>query len=300
MGSAFDELRVYFRGSAEVAAVYLYGRYADDQTHPDSDIEIGIVLPPESSEEDVSAYMERLAHDNPLGPAHGVLMPSALNQHLPQVAHEMIHYGSVLVDNDPVARERFVQMTEERMQAERPRLLEEARELLQQSRSLGEGVPTFRPRSGQPMKMVDPVRVGWRLGRVLTSLAVIEVGTREIEEAVQDAERVNQMIGWFSNAAGAATGIAKAMLTTYDVPRPPRRWQVFLPLADLGLLTMEHALWMAAMVETRWSLMFADTVTAPERVLIHIRTYLPHLLQFARVACWATEMPTLGEAARLH
>jgi hypothetical protein len=300
MTSAFDELRAYFRGSAEVAAVYLYGQYADEQTYPDSDIEIGIILPPQTPEEEVSAYMERLAQDSPLGPARGVLMPSALNQHLPQVAYEIVHYGSVLVDNDPAARERFIRETDERMRAEKPRILEEARELLQQARSLGEGIPNFRPRPGQPMKMVDPVRVGWRLGRVLTSLAVIEVGTREVEEAAQDPERVNQVIGWFGNAAGAATGIAKAMLTTYDVPRPSRRWQVFLPLADVGLFTTEHVLWMAAMVETRWNLMLADSIAAPDRVLMQIRTYLPHLLQFARAACWATEMPAIGEAARLH
>lgn len=300
MASAFDELRAYFRGSPEVCAVYLYGRYADERTYPDSDIEIGIILPPETPEEEVSAYMDRLAQDNPLGPAHGVLMPSALNQHMTQVAYEMTHHGSLLVDNAPAARERFAAHVEARLQAERPRLLEEARELLQQGRSLGDGIPNFRPRAGTPMKMVDPVRVGWRLGRVLTSLAVIEVGTRDVEEAAQDADRVNQMIGWFANAAGAATGISKAMLTTYDVPRPARRWQVFLPLADLGLLTTEHALWMAALVETRWNLMLADSIAAPDRVLIQIRTYLPHLLQFARVTCWATEMPAIGEAARLH
>lgn len=297
---AFEELRAYFSRTAEVCAVYLYGRYPSSATYPDTDIELGLVFPPETPEEEVSSFMERLGEDNPLGPAQGVLMPSVLNQHVLPVVYEMLGWGQLLVENDRDAHARFLRESQARIAAARDKMLEEAREVLQQVRRLGEGVPDLRPRPGQPLRMLDPLRVGWRLGRLLASVAVIEVATREVEETAKDAERVNQVVGWFSNGAGAATGIAKAMLTTYELERPPRRWQVFLPLADLGLVTTEHALWLGAVVETRWNLMTADSIASPERALLLLRTYLHALLQFARVASWVTEMPAVGEAARLH
>lgn len=298
--NAFEELRKYFAAVPELGAVYQYGAYAAEDTFPDSDIELGLVFLPDLGEEEISAAMERLSEDNPLGPAQGVLMPFPLNDHIVPVVHEIVHFGRLLVDRDPLVREAFVRDVDARMQQGRPKLLEEAREVLQQARNLGEGLPTFPSRAGRPLRMVDPVRVGWRLGRVLTSVAVLEVGTRDVEEAARDAERVNQMVGWFSNAAGAATGIAKAMLTTYDIPRPPRRWQIFLPLAEVGLVTVEHALWLGAMIETRWSLILADQIAAPERVLSYLRTYVPQLLHFSRIAAWATDMPTSAETARVH
>ncbi len=297
---AFEELRAYFSRTPEVCAVYVYGRYPSGPTYPDTDIELGLAFPPETSEEEVSAFLERLGEENPLGPAQGVLMPSVLNQHAVPVVYEMLGWGHLLVENDREAHARFLRACHAKIEAARDRLLEEAREVLVQARRLGDGVPDFRPRPGQPLRMLDPLRVGWRLGRLLASVAVVEVGTRDVEETGKDPERVNQVVGWFSNGAGAATGIAKAMLSTYEVERPMRRWQVFLPLADLGLLTTEHALWMAALVETRWNLLTAESVASPERALVLLRTYLPPLLQFARVASWATEMPTVGEAARLH
>jgi predicted nucleotidyltransferase len=297
---AFDELRKYFTASPEVGAVYQYGTYAVDETFPDSDIELGLVFLPDLGDEEVAAFMERLSEDNPLGPAQGVLMPFPLNDHILPVVHEIVHHGHLLVDRDPLVREAFIRDVDARMQQGRPKLLDEAREVLQQARNLGEGLPTFPARAGRPLRMVDPVRVGWRLGRVLTSVAVLEVGTRDIEEAAREAERVNQMVGWFSNAAGAATGIAKAMLTTYATPRPPRRWQIFFPLADLGLLTVEQALWLGAMVETRWNLILAEQISTPERVLSLLRTYVPHLLHFARIAAWAADMPASGETSRIH
>lgn len=297
---AFEELRAYFSRTPEVCAVYLYGRYPSSATYPDTDIELGLVFPPETPEEEVSSFMERLGEDNPLGPAQGVLMPSVLNQHVLPVVYEMLGWGQLLVENDRDAHARFLRESQARIAAARDKMLEEAREVLQQARRLGEGVPDLRPRPGQPLRMLDPLRVGWRLGRLLASVAVIEVATREVEETAKDAERVNQVVGWFSNGAGAATGIAKAMLTTYELERPPRRWQVFLPLADLGLVTTEHALWLGAVVETRWNLMTAESIASPERALLLLRTYLHALLQFARVASWVTEMPAVGEAARLH
>jgi hypothetical protein len=297
---AFEELRAYFSRTPEVCAVYVYGRYPAGGTYPDTDIELGLAFPPETSEDEVSAFLERLGEENPLGPAQGVLMPSVLNQHAVPVVYEMLGWGTLLVENDRDAHGRFLRTCHAKIEAARDRLLEEAREVLQQARRLGEGVPDFRPRAGQPLRMLDPLRVGWRLGRLLASVAVVEVGTRDVEEAAKDPERVNQVVSWFSNGAGAATGIAKAMLSTYEVERPMRRWQVFLPLADLGLLTTEHALWMAALVETRWNLLTAESVASPERALVLLRTYLHPLLQFARVASWATEMPAVGEAARLH
>ena len=147
---------------------------------------------------------------------------------------------------------------------------------------------------------LDPVRIGWRLGRVLTSVPIIEMFTRDIEAVAQDAERVTQIIGVFGNASGAATGIAKAMLTTYHIPRPGRRWEVFLPLADTGIIPMELALHLAAMVETRWTLLTGSGIVAPERVISQIRGYLPPIITFARRASWTTELPGISSNQRLH
>jgi len=297
---AFEELRAYFSRTREVCAVYVYGRYPAGATYPDTDIELGLVFPPEASDEEVGAFLERLGEENPLGPAQGVLLPSVLNRHVLPVVYEMLGWGQLLVENDRDAHARFLRDSRAKIESARDKLLEEAREVLQQARRLGEGIPEFRTRPGQPLRMLDPLRVGWRLGRLLASVAVIEVATRDVEETAKDPERVNQVVGWFSNGAGAATGIAKAMLTTYELERPARRWQVFFPLADLGLVTTEHALWLGAVVETRWNLMTAESIASPERALLLLRTYLHALLQFARVASWVTEMPAVGEAARLH
>ncbi len=293
-------LAEFFRGWPELAAVYLYGRYTEPPTYPDSDLEVALLFRPELSEEEIRSTLERLMEENPLGPTDGVLMPTVLNGHILPVQYEQVRFGQILVENDPELRRRFEAEVEARMQAERARILEEAREALQQARAIGEGIPTFSIPPGRTLKLLDPVRVGWRLGRILTSCAVIEVSTRDIEQTAKDPERVAQLVGWFSNAAGAATGIAKAMLTTYDEPRPPRRWQVFLPLADLGLLPMEQALWMAAMVELRWRLAASGSVDRPEQVLAVLRTYLPILLQFARVGAWATDLPETEEGRRVH
>ncbi|MCS7173416.1 MAG: nucleotidyltransferase domain-containing protein [Armatimonadetes bacterium] len=290
----------FFRRSRELAAVYLYGRYAEPPTYPDSDIEVALLFRPEVAEEDIREYLEHLAEENPLGPTDGVLMPTVLNGHILPVQYEQIRFGQVLLENAPDLRQRFEAEVEARMRAERARHLEEAREILQQARAMGEGIPAFSIPPGRTLRLVDPIRVGWRLGRVLTSCAVIEVSTRDIEQTAKDPEQVAQVVGWFSNAVGAATGIAKAMLTTYEEPRPPRRWQVFLPLADLGILPMEQALWMAALVESRWRLVTAGSVDRPERTLGTLRASLPALLHFARVSAWATDLVEEGEGSRIH
>ena len=160
----------------------------------------------------------------------------------------------------------------------------------------GDPVPAF----AQPFPPLDAVRVGWRLARVLTSVPIIEMFTRDIEAVAQDAERVTQIIGVFGNASGAATGIAKAMLTTFASGRPSRRWEVFLPLADMGIIPMELALHLAAMIETRWMLLTGAGVMVPERVVSQIRSYLPPIITFARRASWTTELPGLATTQRLH
>ncbi|MDR7393650.1 MAG: hypothetical protein QN196_03810, partial [Armatimonadota bacterium] len=162
---AFEELRAYFSRTREVCAVYLYGRYPPGATYPDTDIELGLVFPPETPEDEVSAFLERLGEDNPLGPAQGILLPSVLNQHVLPVVYEMLGWGQLLVENDRDAHARFLRESQARIEAARDKLVEEAREVLQQARRLGEGIPEFRPRPGQPLRMLDPLRVGWRLGR---------------------------------------------------------------------------------------------------------------------------------------
>jgi hypothetical protein len=299
--TAIEHLTAFFREEDEIAAVYLYGQPAIDRTWPDSDIEIALLFRSTVSGDAATEYLEGLAGNNPLGESPGVLMPFSLNAHILPVVHEVVTWGRLLADNDPSEREAFARRTAERMDQERPKLLEEAHETIMQARTFGlsaSGDPV--PVVATPIKSVDPVRIGWRLGRVLTSVPIVEMFTRDIEAVAQDAERVTQIVGVFGNASGAATGIAKAMLTTFGTPRPSRRWEVFLPLADMGIIPMELALHLAAMVETRWTLLTGSGIMMPERVISQIRSYLPPIITFARRASWTTELPGLTAGQRLH
>ena len=299
--TAFEHLGAFFSGEEEVAAAYLYGQPATDRTWPDSDIEIGLLFRNTMTPEAVAEYLEGLTSSNPLGESPGILMPFALNAHILPVIHEVVTWGRLVADNDPAEREGFVRRMAERLEQERPRLLEEAHESIMQARTFGlpaagDPVPTM----AQFSRPLDPVRIGWRFGRVLTSVPIIEMFTRDVQAVAQDAERVTQIIGVFGNASGAATGIAKAMLTTFGIPRPSRRWEVFLPLADIGIIPMELALHLAAMVETRWTLLSGSAAMVPERVISQIRAYLPAIITFARRASWTTELPGLSTSQRLH
>jgi hypothetical protein len=299
--TAFEYLAEFFRGEDEVVAAYLYGQPASERTWPDSDIEVGLVFREELSGEAISDYLEGLGTSNPLGSAPGILMPFALNTHILPVVYEVLTWGRLLADNDPGAREAFARRAVERMERERPRLLEEAHDTILKAR--GFGLPSGDESARlvvQGTRTLDPVRIGWRLARVLTSVPILEMFTRDVEAVSQDPERVGQIVGVFSNAGGAVTGIAKAMLLTYGIPRPPRRWEVFLPLADAGVIPMELGLQLGAMVETRWTLLTGTGLTSPERVIATIRGYLPPMVTFARRASWATELPGVGPAQRLH
>ncbi|HEX9244914.1 MAG TPA: nucleotidyltransferase domain-containing protein [bacterium] len=299
--TAVEHLGAFFSGEEEVAAAYLYGQPATDRTWPDSDIEIGLLFRNTMTPEAVAEYLEGLTSSNPLGESPGILMPFALNAHILPVIHEVLTWGQLVADNDPTEREGFVRRMTERLEQERPRLLEEAHESIMQARTFG--LPTSGdpvPTMAQFSRPLDPVRIGWRFGRVLTSVPIIEMFTRDVEAVAQDAERVTQIIGVFGNASGATTGIAKAMLTTFGIPRPSRRWEVFLPLADIGIIPMELALQLAAMVETRWTLLSGSGAMVPERVISQIRGYLPPIITFARRASWTTELPGLSTSQRLH
>ena len=299
--TAIKHLGAFFSGEEEVAAAYLYGQPATDRTWPDSDIEIGLLFRNTMTPEAVAEYLEGLTSSNPLGESPGILMPFALNAHILPVIHEVLTWGQLVADNDPTEREGFVRRMTERLEQERPRLLEEAHESIMQARTFG--LPTSGdpvPTMAQFSRPLDPVRIGWRFGRVLTSVPIIEMFTRDVEAVAQDAERVTQIIGVFGNASGAATGIAKAMLTTFGIPRPSRRWEVFLPLADIGIIPMELALQLAAMVETRWTLLSGSGAMVPERVISQIRGYLPPIITFSRRASWTTELPGLSTSQRLH
>ena len=299
--TAIEHLMVFFGGEEEIAAAYLYGQPATDRTWPDSDIEVALLFRSTVTPDGLTEYLEGLAATNPLGESPGILMPFALNAHILPVVHEVLTWGRVLADNDPVEREAFVRRAGERMEQERSKLLEEAHESIMQARTFGlpsSGDPV--PAVAKPLGPLDPVRIGWRLGRILTSVPIIEMFTRDIEAVAQDAERVTQIIGVYGNASGAATGIAKAMLTTFGTPRPSRRWEVFLPLADMGIIPMELALHLAAMVETRWTLLTGSGIMMPERVISQIRSYLPAIITFARRASWTAELPGLSSSQRLH
>lgn len=298
---AVGALKSFFSRDRDVVAAYLYGRYATGRTWPDSDLEVALIFADRLTEEEIGAYMERLSSASPLGDVPGILMPFALNTHIPPVIYEVLTGGTLLVANDPAAHEAFTGEAAARLERERARLLEEAREAIQQARSLGLlilGMPG--PVLPQPPRYLDPIRIGWRLGRILASAAVLEPATREIEAAGGDPERLGQIVGWFGNAAGAATGIAKAMLNIFDIPRPARRWEVFFPLADAGLITMELALQLAAMVESRWQMLTGGGLAVPERIIATVRTTLAPVVSFARLAAWYCELPGGRADQTLH
>src|SRR5206468_7389992 len=133
--TAFEHLAAFFRGEDEVAAAYLYGQPATERTWPDSDIEIGLLFHEAMGPDAVTEYLEGLAGSNPLGESPGILMPFALNAHILPVVHEILTWGRLLADNDPAERDAFVRRTTERMEQERPRLLEEAHESIMQART---------------------------------------------------------------------------------------------------------------------------------------------------------------------
>ncbi len=298
---AIAALREYFAGPSEVAAVYLYGRYGNGPSFPDTDIEVGLVFPEKASEDDIRDYMEHLSDESPLGGEPGILMPFALNTHILPVIHEILEGGSLLIESDPACRRAFVEASKARIEAERATLLEESREAITQARSLGLAVTAT---SGyvlpQPPRYLDPIRIGWRLSRIMASAAVLEVATRDMEPVARDPERIGQAIGWFSNAAGAATGIAKAMLNIFDMERPARRWEVFLPIADAGLVPMDLALHLASQVEMRWQLLASAGVHSAERILSAVRGGLPQLIAFAKLAAWYCEVPGGAAETRVH
>lgn len=297
---AIEALRQYFGGAQEVAAAYLYGTYAADRSYPDTDFEVALLFRSSLGDDEIASAMERLGDDNPLGGEPGILMPFALNTHILPVVYEVLLAGTLLVDNDPEEREAFTRAAHARVNRERAKLLEESKETIEQARALGVGLALVPGGFLRPPSALDPLRSGWRLGRVLTSLAVLEVGTRDAEEAVKDPDRLSQLLGWFNNAAGAATGIAKAMLTTFGIPRPARRWEIFLPLAGYGVIPTELALHLGAMVETRWALLTQAQIVSPEQVMATVRGYLPHIVTFARVAAWITELPGAASDHKLH
>lgn len=298
---AITALKTFFGHEHDVVAAYLYGRYATDRTWPDSDLEVGILFAERLTEDEIGEYLERLSNVNPLGEVPGVLMPFALNTHITPVVYEILTGGSLLVSNDPSAADSFTRETMARLEAERAGLLEDARDAIQQARNLGLlalGMPGLVLPT--PPRYLDPIRIGWRLARILASAAVLEPVTREGEAAGRDAERLGQIVGWFSNASGAATGIAKAMLNIFDMPRPARRWEVFFPLAEEGLLTMELALQMAATVESRWQMLTGPGLAIPERLIATVRGALAPIVSFARLAAWYTELPGGTHDQTLH
>ncbi|MDR7401547.1 MAG: nucleotidyltransferase domain-containing protein [Armatimonadota bacterium] len=295
--TAFAALRDFFSREREVAAVYLYGTYADERTWPDSDIEIALLFPESADEQAIDDYLERLAGANPLQDAPGILMPFALNTHVLPVIYEILASAHPLVVHDPAAVRAFAARAGARVEQERAAMLQDARDAIVQARALG--ATDAAPRLARPARPLDPLRIGWRLARILTAAAVLEPATRDAGEAGEDPDQLGHIIGWFSNAAGAATGIAKAALSLWEIPRPSRRWQVFLPLADAGAITTELALQLGAVVEARWQLLTRSGLADPERIAASVRAALAPLLTFARLAAWYCDLPG-GSEQRVH
>ncbi len=290
--TAFAALKAFFSREPDVAAAYLYGTYAAEATWPDSDLEVALLFADRLSEDDISDYLERLSAASPLGDAPGILMPFALNTHILPVIYEILAGAEAIVTNDLQAVTVFARQAAARLDEERASILDDAKEATLQARSLGLGLmgsPGFV--LPQPPRALDPIRIGWRLARILASSAVLEAATRDAEAVGRDPESLGQIIGWFSNAAGAATGIAKAMLSIFGMPRPSRRWEIFLPLADAKLVTMELALQLGATVESRWQLLTGSGLATADRIAGSIRAALPPILSFARLVGWYCEVP---------
>lgn len=298
---AIENLKAFFAQPREVAAVYLYGRYGRGPSYPDTDIELGLVFDEGTEEDEVREFLDRISDVNPLGGEPGIVMPFALNSHILPVIHEVLSSGTLLVDNRPQVREAFVEHARQRLTDERTGLLDDAKEAIMQARSLGLAVTaTTGFVLPQPPGYLDPIRIGWRIGRILASAAVLEATTRDLEAVARDPERLGQSVGWFSNAAGAAAGIAKAMLTMFEMERPPRRWQVFLPIADAGLMTMDLALHLGALAELRWQMLTSGGIQSTDRMLGGIRAGLAPLIAFARLTAWYCEMPGGRGDAKVH
>jgi predicted nucleotidyltransferase len=299
--TAVTALKAFFARAPDVVAAYLYGKYADDRTWPDSDIEIALLFSDHLTEDEIGEHLQRLAAASPLADAPGILLPFALNTHILPVVYEILAGAEPLVTNDPAAAAAFAKQAAARLEAERAAILESAQEAIQQARNLGLnllGSPSLM--LPQPPRPLDPIRIGWRLTRILGSAAVLEPATRDVEAVTRDPDALGQIIGWFSNAAGAATGIAKAMLNIFAMPRPSRRWEIFLPLADANLLTMELALQLGAVVESRWRLLTGGGLATSERIAASIRASLPPMLAFARLAAWYCEAPSVKGEQTLH
>jgi predicted nucleotidyltransferase len=299
--TAFSALKTFFAHAPDVVAVYLYGKYADDRTWPDSDLEVAILFADRLTEDEINDHLQRLAAGRPLGEEPGILLPFALNTHILPVIHEILTGAEPLVTNDPPAAAAFAKQATARLEDEKATILANAQEAIQQARKLGLHVlgsaSVVLPHPPRPL---DPIRIGWRLARILGSAAVLEPATRDAEAAARDPDSLGQMIGWFSNAAGAATGIAKAMLNIFAMPRPSRRWEIFFPLADADLLTMELALQLGALVELRWRLLTGTGLAASDRLAASIRGSLPPILSFARLAALYCEVPGVKGEQTLH
>jgi predicted nucleotidyltransferase len=299
--TAFGALKSYFSRAPDVVAAYLYGKYADDRTWPDSDLEVAILFAERLSEDEISDHLQRVAAARPLGEAPGILLPFALNTHILPVVYEVLTGAEPLVTNDPSAAAAFAKQATSRLEDERATILSNAEEAILQARKLGlHVVGSTSVVLPQPPRPLDPIRIGWRLARILGSAAVLEPATRDPEAAARDPDSLGQIIGWFSNAAGAATGIAKAMLNIFSMPRPSRRWEIFLPLADVNLLTMELALQLGALVELRWRLLAGAGLATSDRLTASIRGSLPPILSFARLAALYCEVPGVKGEQTLH
>lgn len=299
--TAFSALKTFFTRAPDVVAAYLYGKYTDDRTWPDSDLEVAILFADRLTEEEIGNSLERLAAGRPLGEAPGILLPFALNTHILPVIYEILTGAETLVTNDPQAAAAFAGQATARLEDEKPTILANAQEAIAQARKLGlHLLGSSSVVLPSPPRPLDPIRIGWRLARILGSAAVLEPATRDLEAAVHDPDSLGQIIGWFSNAAGAATGIAKAMLNIFAMPRPSRRWEVFFPLADANLLSMELALQLAALVELRWRLLSGAGLAASDRLAASIRGSLPPILSFARLAAVYCESPVTSADQTLH
>src|SRR3990172_6932070 len=177
---ALEALRAFFSQEGEGAAVYLYGTHSSDPAWPDTDIEVALVFPEPIDEDAIGTYLERLSDENPLGGHPGMLMPFALNTHILPVIYEILQGGTLLVENDAAVREVFVRRAEERIAEEREALVEQAKEAVLQARNLGF---VLMASNGymlpQPPRYLDPIRIGWRLGRLLRAGGVVGQTTRE-------------------------------------------------------------------------------------------------------------------------
>jgi predicted nucleotidyltransferase len=92
-------IQTYFRAQLGVQAVFLFGSFAKGKSRPGSDVDIAVLLDPETSQED---YLDRRLQfmgdlSSRLGREADVII---LNEAGPVLKHQIFHFGNLLYETE--------------------------------------------------------------------------------------------------------------------------------------------------------------------------------------------------------